>query len=84
MNNPFEAPDFDTLNKIKDNSLFLSQQYLNPFSYKNVTEYVNSNVIFSSFLMMMLHENGITNADINERFNEVNIYFHELKENGFL
>jgi hypothetical protein len=84
MNNPFEAPDFDTLNKIKDNSVLLSQQYLNPFSYKNVTEYVNSNVIFSSFLMMMLHENGITNADINERFNEVNIYFHELKENGFL
>ena len=84
MNNPFEIPNFDTLNEIKDNSITLSQQYLNPFSYRNVTEYVNSNVIFSSFLMMMLHENGITNADINERFNEVNIYFHELKEKGFL
>jgi hypothetical protein len=84
MNNPLEAPDLDTLNKIKDNSVLLSQQYLNPFSYKNVTEYVSSNVIFSSFLMMMLHENGISNADINERFNEINIYFKELKEKGFL
>lgn len=84
MNNYFEIPDFDTLNKIKNNSAFLSQQYLNPMSYKDITEYVNSNVLFSSFLMMMLHENGVTNADINERFNEINIYFRELKEKGFI
>jgi hypothetical protein len=84
MNNPLEVPDFNTLNKIKDNSILLSQQYLNPFSYRNVTEYVNSNVIFSSFLMMMLHENGVSNADINERFNEINIYFRELKEKDFI
>lgn len=84
MNNYFEIPNFDTLNKIKDNSVFLSQQYLNPMSYRNITEYVNSNVLFSSFLMMMLHENGVSNADINERFNEINIYFRELKEKGFI
>lgn len=76
--------DFETLNKIKDNSIFLSKQYLNPLAYIDINDYLSSNLLFSSFLLMMLHENGVTNADINERFNEINIYFNELKKKGFI
>lgn len=84
MNDMLGDKNFETLNEIKENSIFLSKQYLNPFSYKDVTDYVSGNVLFSSFLMMMLHENGVSNADINERFNEINIYFKELKDAGII
>jgi hypothetical protein len=80
MEKKMSDTNLETLNKLRDNATFISKFYLNPYSFADPTEYLSTNLLFSAFLMMMLKENNVNEADLHERFNEINIYFRELKD----